>query len=1090
MKTKMVKKLMLAIVCLSFFTSAFSQTTYVNPIQPEDHPDQTIMRVGSDFYSTGSNFHFNPYVCIVHSTDLVHWEIIARVVPSNWSALASDATGSGTWQGALAQFGGYFWVYFSNAAGSGQYFSKATAMTGPWSTPTKVSASTVTGYDNSIFVDDDGTPYMLMKNGQYVNRIQQIDKTTGQLTGTLINLDWINGSGQYSWAEGPVMCKYNGRYYYFVAGNVSGGQYVLSTSVLSADSTYWIRHGNFFNTATSPGGFTGPNHITQPIKLDDGTWWCLSHAYDNNGWKGQGRIGLLHQVTWDASNVPHGIPPNTAPVSAPSLPNTNNILFNLPKEDYFTSSTLNLNWHFLNKTNATTYSLTASSGNLRLTAGTTTTHILQKEGGHYYSMITKVNVNATATGNEAGLRIMNGKDDLFATLYSGYNGAKKIGFAFNGSTTEINNTIGNVVWLKIERELHNIKGFYSADGTTWTQVGGTIDISTLDNYSTNYNEWVGTSIGLYAKSITADFDLFKYRDGFSAIKVAGYNNFSGVTTSTKTPGAIVTNSATGDWLMLGGISMDNAGIASNTIEVNAASASGSGSLEVWINNTTLAANKIATIPITASGGADVWKNYTANVSVTGQHDVYLKFVGTAGAFSVNTVRFIVNQGAPTVSITAPTATNTYTSPATIAITATAADANGTIAKVEFYNGTTLLGSATTSPYSYNWTNVVFGNYSITAVATDNSGLKTTSTPVAVRVAAPAVYGTITLNAKGVIGNEILNIEVDGTVIQSWKVTTAYANYTTTANINGLIHVNYTNDSATMDAQVDYIIVAATTYQAEDQVKNTSFYANGSCGGAGNSEIMHCNGYIEFLTTPVTTIPASPTATATVSYCQNIIASALTATGTALKWYTMATTGTALTTTPVPSTIATGTTDYYVSQTVGGVESNRTKISVVVTATPAAPTVISTINYNLGTTATALTATGTNLKWYTVATGGTALASAPVPSTTATGTTSYFVSQSTGTCESSRAKIDVIIINQVVIKVSLVAGWNIIGYPLDGSANIATALSSIWSNVLTVKNLDSFYDSINSSILNSLTKLEWGKGYLVKVSAPCEITWTK
>lgn len=793
-------------------------TTYLNPIQPGDHPDQTLMRVGNDFYSTGSSFHNTAYVPILHSTDLVHWEIISRVVPSNWPGLTSDGPAAGIWQGALAQFGGYFWVYYSNGAGSGQYFSKALNLAGPWFAPTKVTASTVTGYDNSIFVDDDGTPYMLMKNGQAINRMQQIDKTTGQLTGTLMNMDWINANNRYSWAEGPVMCKRNGRYYMFVAGDVSGGQFTLSSATLTATESAWTLHGNFFSAASNPGGFTGPNHISQPIQLDDGTWWCISHAYNNSGWKGQGRLGLLHQVIWDANGVPHGIPPSTSPVAAPNLPNTNNILMNLPKEDYFTSSTLNINWHFFNKTNATKYSLTANPGYMRLSPGTGTTHILQKEGGHFYTMVTKVDVNATTTGNQAGLRIMNGKDDLYVTLYSGFNGTKKIGFAFNGTTTEVNNTIGNIVWLKIDRENHLLKGFYSADGKTWTQVGNAIDVSTLDNFNTNWNEWVGNSIGLYATGINADFDYFKYRDGLSAIKVAGYNNFYGVTTSTKTPGTVVSNSASGDWFMLGGVSMSDGTIASTTIEINAASATGNGNLEVWIDNIGGSGTKIATIPITTSGGADVWKNYTANVNVKGQHDLYFKFIGSTGVFSINTIKFIADAGAPAVSITAPLDNTTLTLGNAFTINANASDADGTISKVEFYAGTTIISTDNTSPYSINWTPTSAGTYSITAIATDNTNKATTSNAITLKVLQPQgpyqgkawpIPGTIQFENYDVGGNGFAY--QDGT---AGSAVTPVVNFRTDEDVDiencTDIDAGYNIGYATAGEWLEYTVNIATT----------------------------------------------------------------------------------------------------------------------------------------------------------------------------------------------------------------------------------------------------------------------------------------
>lgn len=59
--------------------------TYVNPVLPGDHPDPTLLKVGDDFYHCGSSFHFTPYLPIYHSKDLVHWEVISRVVPPDQS---------------------------------------------------------------------------------------------------------------------------------------------------------------------------------------------------------------------------------------------------------------------------------------------------------------------------------------------------------------------------------------------------------------------------------------------------------------------------------------------------------------------------------------------------------------------------------------------------------------------------------------------------------------------------------------------------------------------------------------------------------------------------------------------------------------------------------------------------------------------------------------------------------------------------------------------------------------------------------------------------------------------------------------------
>ncbi len=89
--------------------------------------------------------------------------------------------------------------------------------------------------------------------------------------------------------------------------------------------------------------------------------------------------------------------------------------------------------------------------------------------------------------------------------------------------------------------------------------------------------------------------------------------------------------------------------------------------------------------------------------------------------------------APVVSITSPGHDTVYSAPATIKILAAASDEDGAISKVEFYNGTALIHTETEAPYGYQWKNVPVGNYTLTAKATDNSGLVTTSDAVKVSV---------------------------------------------------------------------------------------------------------------------------------------------------------------------------------------------------------------------------------------------------------------------------------------------------------------------------------------------------------------------
>ena len=89
---------------------------------------------------------------------------------------------------------------------------------------------------------------------------------------------------------------------------------------------------------------------------------------------------------------------------------------------------------------------------------------------------------------------------------------------------------------------------------------------------------------------------------------------------------------------------------------------------------------------------------------------------------------------PTVSLTSPANGATFTAPASITLTATAADSDGAIQKVEFFHGgTNLIATVTTAPYSIVWGGVPQGNYTLTAVATDNLNVTTTSASVNVTV---------------------------------------------------------------------------------------------------------------------------------------------------------------------------------------------------------------------------------------------------------------------------------------------------------------------------------------------------------------------
>ncbi|MDB5272802.1 MAG: Ricin lectin [Chitinophagaceae bacterium] len=120
---------------------------------------------------------------------------------------------------------------------------------------------------------------------------------------------------------------------------------------------------------------------------------------------------------------------------------------------------------------------------------------------------------------------------------------------------------------------------------------------------------------------------------------------------------------------------------------------------------------------------------------------------------------------PTVSISSPS-NNATLNAGTITISANASD-NGSVSKVEFYNGAALLGTSTASPYSYSWTGVAAGSYNLTARATDNQGGITVSSTVGITVKAVTVVNkppvvTLTSPANGSSYNATASITVSAT----------------------------------------------------------------------------------------------------------------------------------------------------------------------------------------------------------------------------------------------------------------------------------------------------------------------------------------
>jgi regulation of enolase protein 1 (concanavalin A-like superfamily) len=258
-------------------------------------------------------------------------------------------------------------------------------------------------------------------------------------------------------------------------------------------------------------------------------------------------------------------------------------------------------------------------------------------------------------------------------------------------------------WVRLVREGNLFSAYQSEDGSLWTFVGS-------DTIAMPATVYVGLAVTSHVVSATATATI-------SNVAI------STPTSINKPPSVSFSAPVTG---------------ANFTAPANIAMAATAGDVDGSVSRVDFYAGPTLLSSDTTAPFATTWSSVAAGTytltAVATDNDGH---TGTSAAVTV-TVGAAANRP-PTVSISAPITGASYTAPATIGISATAADPDGTVARVDFYAGTTLVASDSASPFSATWSNVAAGTYSLTAVATDNAGARTTSSSIAVTVGAtPAI----------------------------------------------------------------------------------------------------------------------------------------------------------------------------------------------------------------------------------------------------------------------------------------------------------------------------------------------------------------
>jgi hypothetical protein len=169
---------------------------------------------------------------------------------------------------------------------------------------------------------------------------------------------------------------------------------------------------------------------------------------------------------------------------------------------------------------------------------------------------------------------------------------------------------------------------------------------------------------------------------------------------------------------------------------------------IRLDNTTLGGTRVK-LNINANNGTQYDDNigaYTTQVlifeGITLTKWTYTKAnFDAAQAPPAPTVIIISNDKAPVAILTSPENNLSVDVNTSITVSATATDVDGTVSKVDFYAGTTKIGTDASAPYSITWAPTTNGKFDITAVATDNEGVTGTSN-VATVLVSPAIPGTI------------------------------------------------------------------------------------------------------------------------------------------------------------------------------------------------------------------------------------------------------------------------------------------------------------------------------------------------------------
>lgn len=298
--------------------------TYSNPLFYDEFSDPDMIRVGADYYLTGTTMHTMPGLPILHSRDLLNWRIIGYAFqrldlgPAFRLEGGQEIYGQGIWAPSFRYHNGTYYI-FANVNRFGLQVFRATDPRGPW----KHNRIQQGLHDLSVLFDDDGRIYAV-----YGARTIHIVELNQDLTALVPGTDRVLIERDLGMGEGSHFYKIKGRYYIVSAipgahvpmkcaraGKLTGPWEVAT---ISEDESLGIGQGYRLKDSrrrTPPFELSPPDssanrsltlHQGGIVDTVKGEWWGYS-MQDHNS---VGRLTSLSPVTWSDGWPYFGLPGN------------------------------------------------------------------------------------------------------------------------------------------------------------------------------------------------------------------------------------------------------------------------------------------------------------------------------------------------------------------------------------------------------------------------------------------------------------------------------------------------------------------------------------------------------------------------------------------------------------------------------------------------------------------------------------------------------------------------------------------------------------------------------------------------------------